>query len=420
MTISDRRPRVLHIANWYPNRWNPIEGKFVAAQVNCFAAVTQAKLVHVQLRTDDRHWLWIEQVELAPDRKAYYLLTRLRNERLQNILTTALLLCVLITERFWRQDMLHFHIAWPLLAHAHLWRIFVRVPMVISEHWSAYHYNFHLPETAPALRRLRGPFRQGIPVIAVSQSLLADIRRFSGDAPFAGHVLPNFVPLHGASTTNRDIPVLFSVNNWSAIKDPMPMLRGLAHAAEDGAVFRLALGGGGPEAQSMQAFVAASSLADRTEFLGWMTGDAIAAQLAQSDGYLFSSRYETFSVACAEAFGAGVPLLGPIIPAIDEYAGPDDRQCVETRDAEGWRQAAMTFLAALAAGRFDRKAIANRAAERFSASNLVGKYGAILRTILPDFDGPLPTAGAEGDIASPRVGPQSELVACVVAKDGDF
>lgn len=382
VTAARRKLRVLHIANWYPNRWSAIEGKFVAAQFERFAAATDAKLVNVQLRVDDRHWLRVERAQFEPGRSAVYLLTRLRSERIHALLITILLLYVLATERAWRWDVLHFHIAWPLLAYAHIWRKAIRKPIVVSEHWSAYHHQFHLADDAPALERLRRPFRQGLPVIAVSQALLADIRRFSGDAAFPGYVLPNYVPLHGVSPGSRAVPVLFAVNSWGAIKDPMPMLHGLALAADNGASFALVLGGLGSEIEAMRSFVGSSSLSGRTEFRGWMTGEEIAGQLAQSDGYLFSSRYETFSVACAEALGAGVPLLGPFIPAIAEYAGEGDWRRVETRDAEGWRSAATAFLETHAAGRFDRQAIAARASNRFSEEELVTGYLAILDSIV--------------------------------------
>ena len=128
------RIRVLHIANWFPNRRNPLEGNFIAAHFACFAQVTDARLVNVQVRIDTGHWLRIERAELGPDQRAVYLLTKIRNERVQALLTTILLLWVLAAERARGWDLLQVHIAWPLLSYAHVWRAIVRSPLLISEH----------------------------------------------------------------------------------------------------------------------------------------------------------------------------------------------------------------------------------------------------------------------------------------------
>jgi glycosyltransferase involved in cell wall biosynthesis len=128
----------------------------------------------------------------------------------------------------------------------------------------------------------------------------------------------------------------------------------------------------------MRSFVAATNLVGCTRFTGLMTKAEIAAQLRESDGYLFSSRYETFSVACAEALGAGVPLIGPHIPAIAEYAGEADWQVVEARSAAGWAGALEHFLRKIAAGGYDRWAIADQAARRFSPEVIRAEYRRVL------------------------------------------
>ena len=152
------------------------------------------------------------------------------------------------------------------------------------------------------------------------------------------------------------------------------MLEGLALAADAGIEFELRLGGFGELTEQMQDFVAQSSLAGRANFLGKMTKAQIAQQLASCDGYLFASHYETFSVACAEALGAGIPLVGPFIPAIAEYAGPDDWETVATRDAEGWKQAIIRYVTRWRDGGFDKAAVAERAAHRFAADRLRKSY----------------------------------------------
>lgn len=361
---------VLHIASWYPNPWDSIEGNFVRDQVRLFAQEIPAEVIMVQVRSAPRAWPRLRFAALEGDTRGYVLLAPVRPGVVMEWLATLLLVVVLLRERAWRFDALHFHIAYPLLMHARLWHWIFRRPIVISEHWSAYHYKFHLPEGSRALKRMQRPFRQGYPVLAVSKSLLDDIRAFAQTEGFEGHVLPNVVPLHGASGGRREVPVLFAVNRWVEVKNPLPMLEGLNRATEAGLGFRLIIGGYGPLVDRMTAFVENSALQACTTFIGRMTKAQIAEQLAETDGYLFSSDYETFSVACAEALGAGVPLIGPHIPAIAEYAGSQDWVRVPYREAEGWSIAVRDFVQKWTHDGWGRAAIAHRAEARFSEATL--------------------------------------------------
>lgn len=368
---------ILHIANWYPGPWDSIEGNFVRDQIAVFRKELPAEVVVVQVRPNAGRGLRLAKPELDGGARGYILYAPVRpGSKPLEWLSTLLLLFVLLREAAWRFEAFHFHIAYPLLMQVHLWRWLFRKPIVISEHWSAYHFNFHLPEGSRALQRMRRPFQQGYAVLAVSEALLDDIRRFARCDDFKGFVVPNVVPLHGADTGQRERPVLFVVNRWVPVKNPMPMLEGLHRAAKAGRAFTLVLGGYGDLIGEMADFVDHSALRERTRFAGKMTKPEIAEQLAASDGYLFSSDYETFSIACAEALGAGVPLIGPHIPAIAEYAGPGDAVEVRSRTPDAWQEAIKAFVDTWAGGGWDRPAIARRAAHRFSQARLRADYRA--------------------------------------------
>ena len=374
---------VLHVANWYPTPWDDVAGNFVRDHIRLFRAEIAGDAVVVEVRHDPNAWLTFQRLDLGDGVGGYFLLTCLKAGKVTEWLTAVMMLAVLLVQRAWRFDALHIHIAYPLAVHARLWRWLIRGPVLISEHWSAYHDNFYLPENSSALGLLRRPFAFGYPVLAVSETLLGDIRKFAQRSDFQGYVIPNFVPLHGSTPKQNATPILFAVNIWREIKDPFPMLKGLASAAEGGADFRLVLGGFGELLGEMKEFVGGSALADRTVFPGKMTKAEIKQALAEADASLFSSRYETFSVACAEALGAGVPLIGPHLDAVAEYAGPDDWVCVESRDAVGWSDAVARFVARHAAGEFDSVTIAARAAARFSPESIRARYRDVMAQHLP-------------------------------------
>ncbi|MCC1498237.1 glycosyltransferase family 4 protein [Alcanivorax sp. 1008] len=366
--------RILHIASWYPNPWDGIEGNFVRDQIRVFKRDLDAETIVIQVRSSGSRLPRFRIVGLDDEARGYFLLAAVKPGKVMEWLSSIFLIIVLVKERAWRFNALHFHIAYPLLLHSRLWRWIFKRPILISEHWSAYHYNFYLPQSSKSLLVLRKPFQQGDAVLAVSQALLEDVCRFSCCDNFPKFVIPNFVPLHGVSASRRVVPTFFVVNRWQSIKNPMPMLEGLEMAARLGAEFKLVIGGYGELIDQMTSFVQGSSLNDRTTFVGKMTKPQIADQLASSDGYLFSSDYETFSIACAEALGAGVPLIGPYIPAISEYASHLDWVKVKSRDAESWSAAIATFLDRRNAGEFSADSIASRAEQHFSEDVIRRRY----------------------------------------------
>jgi glycosyltransferase involved in cell wall biosynthesis len=378
VTIHNTR-RILHVANWYPNPWSELEGNFIRSQIQLFCDEIPGEAVVVQVRHHSSSMAQVFRVNLIGDVPGYFLLISHKAAgRLSALLSTLLLLYVLVRHRFWRFSALHFHIANPLLCHIGIWKNIVRKPILISEHWSAYHYNFYLPKDSTKLEPLRRPFHHQYPLLAVSQALIEDIHSFAQTTQFPAYVIPNVVPLHGASPHTNSVVRLFTVNRWVPIKDPMTMLEGLALAMEAGADFELIIGGGGEMLEQMVDFIKNSSLAPSTQILGWMDKNQIANELTHADGYVFSSRYETFSVGCAEALGAGVPLIGPKIPAIAEYADHSEWEQVRGRSASDWKVALIRFLERFQNNDFNPPRIADRCATLFSPEVLKRKYKTIV------------------------------------------
>jgi len=334
---------------------------------------------NVQVRPGNR-WLEFKKKQYSDREIGYYLLTKISKGKIVELLTTTLLLWVLIKEKAHKYDLLHFHIAYPLLIHYHLWKRWIKTRVLISEHWSAYHFNFYLPQSSSKLEGIKRIFRQGIPVIAVSHALLQDIRKFSGSEDFPGHVLPNVIDLatfrYVEGKVQPNVPVFFMVNVWREIKNPFPMLAAFHALVAGGIEMKLILGGYGSLLENMQHFVDEKGIGAFIDFPGKMNKQEIADVLQQSDAYLFSSEYETFSIACAQALCCGVPLIGPSIPAILEYAGERDMVTVYGNNPESWEAAFRQFFEKRAL--FHREEIAERAAARFSAEAITESYGQIV------------------------------------------
>ncbi|MBO9382518.1 MAG: glycosyltransferase family 1 protein [Roseiflexus sp.] len=71
---------------------------------------------------------------------------------------------------------------------------------------------------------------------------------------------------------------------------------------------RLALVGGGPELEQMQAYFAGTG----TVFTGYLRGDDVARAYASADVLVFPSTSETFGMAPLEAMACGLPVIGSL------------------------------------------------------------------------------------------------------------
>ncbi len=338
--------KILHIANWYPNKWDDLEGIFVQEQYRIFSKVAKSHLLHVQVRHGEKlcHY---EHIDYSKSEEGYYLFTRIKSQKIIEILTTLLFFWALYKSKYRAYTLLHFHIAYPLLTYYSWWKKIIKIPIVISEHWSAYHFHFYMPLETKKLDRTKGIFRQGTPLITVSKALLEDIQKFSNTEAFPSMVIPNAIDQTTfcyRETPPNEIPLFFAVNHWRTIKNPFAMLEGFAKVHQEGVDFRVVIGGYGEELEKMKNFVKEQGFLEKVDFVGKMKKEQIATQLHKSDAYLFSSTYETFSVVCAQALCCGVPLIGPKIPAIEEYADSKCFLSLEENSADAWKKHIEIFI----------------------------------------------------------------------------
>ena len=381
------KPKILHITSWYPSEISPTDGSFVHDQIRLFLDVFPADVIQVKVVCASSSCFGLKCVELQSGGKGFFLFMPFgirEGSRIFLWLSSIWLMLVLIACRAWRYQIFHFHIAIPLLIYVGFWNKLWRKQIIITEHWSAYHFNFDLPYGSRAHLRLSSPFKQGYPVFSVSNSLARDLLKFS-NLPASNHfVIPNYVPLHGASKRHlRDSIVLFTVNRWVGIKNPLPMIRSIVNLIDSGVPIELLVGGDGPLLPEMRSLCQSSKSQSAVVFKGWMTKGQISKQLAKSDAYIFNSFYETFSIACAEALGAGLPLIGPEIPSILEYSSAGDYQIVENGESMfSWNSALHSFLYRFHLGQFKRHEIASRAFSRLNSSRIKSLYARSMSTLL--------------------------------------
>jgi glycosyltransferase involved in cell wall biosynthesis len=375
--------KVLHITNWYPNRWNEHEAPFIKEQFEALSGKVEQELWHVQVRNEGA-WFSIRKGNYSGHEHYLILNTRIRMWRMQELLTLFLLVLLRMVQiGKGRRDLLQIHIAYPLLRFPRIIKFLFRSPMVITEHWSAYRLNFNLAEGSRGKQNIQNIFKQSIPVITVSKALMHDIVTFAGTDKFASYIVPNVVDpdIFYLQKQQRTSPTtnLLMVGNWAPIKRPMLLLEVFRDLVQEFPRLSLRIVGYGSQWSEMQKYVQQHQLHDHVTFLGALKKKAIANEMRLADALVHPSAYETFSVVCAEALCCGIPVVASNVGGIPEFVGTGNGILVENT-IDAWRSALQDFLRS--AKNRDSEKIAFEARARFCPDGVGEKLLTVYSEIL--------------------------------------
>lgn len=325
--------KVLHITNWYPNDANPNESPFIKRHIQSIEPFVQQKIFHLNI-SKGRFLLLINL-------KTFILKLPGLPWLFSELFSCLVLLCYLGYQRVNRNyDIINFHIAYPNLTFWNQIFKWVKIPVVITEHWSAYHLNFGVSKKLPRISQI---FHQSIPVIAVSQALIDDIRDYS-QKEFPSYIVPNVVDKkvfyrdHGIE---RESKRFFMVSQWKEPKQPFIVIGAFKKLLREDSDVKLYIGGFGPQWLQMKEAVES---VDQIQLLGKLNSEEIALQMNMASAYLHPSDYETFSVVCAEALSCGCPVISSEVGGIVEFVNETNGILVRENKEDQFFTAMHEFL----------------------------------------------------------------------------
>ena len=369
--------KILHISNWYPNKWNSLEAPFIKDQFEALSSYASCELWHVQVRNEGSLFK-IESGDYS--NKEHYLIlnTKIQNAFLVERLHFLLLLMLKRKLKNKQFDLVNFHIAYPLLRFVRSVKKIFGKKIVITEHWSAYRKGFNLSQGNRARKRIENIFHHQIPVIAVSNALMHDIKNFAGTGDFSQFIVPNIVDTDlfypAKSDKNSQRPIRFlMVASWAPIKRPFLVLEAFKKMAAENKNIQLFIIGAGYQWDAMFQFVKENNLEDHVFFLGRKKRKEIADELRETTVFLHPSDYETFSVVCAEAQCCGIPVIASNVGGIKEVLPPTAGILVEN-NVPDWLNAMQSVVSEKGLKAFDSIEVARNAVKRFSRQKVAEAY----------------------------------------------
>jgi glycosyltransferase involved in cell wall biosynthesis len=271
-----------------------------------------------------------------------------------------------------RPDLVHSHfflagVPGDLLARA------LRVPAVVTEHWSVF-----LPDDpmqlTPSLRRGAAfAFRNADALLPVSEALRKGIEA-QGLRARRVRVVPNAVDTDlftpGGDTRNGR---LLAVGLLYEAKAYDVLLRAVA-TLDVG----LDIVGDGPLRGELEALVGFLGIADRVAFHGLLPKREIARLMREAELFVLASRYENNPCSLIEALASGLPAVATAVGGVPEVVTEANGRLAHPGDAEGL---AAQIRAALDSS-YERAAISVDAHRRYGAATIGGMLADVYASVL--------------------------------------
>lgn len=334
--------RVLHITAWYPNEEDSLEGKFIEDRIRGLNQWCRNEVEHIRFSRGGMLWSRRSRNEgllhqqLIRTRLPWRWIERIAAEKILDAWNT---------RKHDGVDLVVIHVAYPFAVQLKRIREIIPVPIIISEHWSAYHFNFFLQGLDSVPARVRRMFDHASGVICVSKALADDIRNFTGNPLPDSHVVGN--PVNSSlfffnPSVSRE--GFWAINRWTSVKNPFLLLESWRIVQELNPGLILNVVGDGPLIPEMKRFADDTGLSQVVIFHGPFGPPEVAKVMQRARCVISSSSYETFSISCAEALMCGTPVVCPPLASVREYGRKGEVIFSQTHCAESLADAVAEFL----------------------------------------------------------------------------
>ena len=300
----------------------------------------------------------------------------------------------------WTPDLVHLHVSYPAGAAAVAWAKRWGVPVVLTEHWTAYHKFKSLPWWR---RRVIRDVVKGVDALCpVSEDLGRAVQKAVPAMKAQVHVVPNVVNTDlfrpadpewlagvpvGATRRRMEGRGMERLLHVSSLNDDQKNITGLLSAlgacmAKTEALTATFVGGEKAALGTFKAWVVEHGLEQRITFTGPLDAQGVVKHMQDHDALVLNSRQENFPCVIPEAWACGIPVMSTDVGGIREHLpeGLSDRGFLLPAEAtdEDWEEA----LDAMQGPTWDPQVLRATAETFFSMEAVGTAYEAVYRSVL--------------------------------------
>ena len=378
---------ILHLLSWFPTPDDPTLGNFCVRMIDALPEECHSVILSV---CDGKEMTKSYEVKEIKGQHHTHVQIYIRPPKINAVRKLKMLRMYqyglkYIKKHFFKPDLIHLHVAYPLGQVALLWKKLFGYKYVMTEHWTIYQ-----PQNNDVLV---GSLKKKIVKIANNASLIMpvslDLQRcmeghgvhnrfqviynlvntdmFKLRQPCIDSSLPTNPrgnDMHGGKKQMLHISTLRDeAKNFSGILRTIERLRQQRDDFELHVIHDY-------EAPEFKAFVEEHHLEDCVIFNGKKTSAEVAKAYQQADFFVLFSNFENLPCVIVEAFASGVPVLSTAVGGIAEILSPERGILIPQGDEDALLQGMNTMLDHC--HEYDHEAIRQYALSTFS-NDIIGR-----------------------------------------------
>ena len=362
---------ILHLLSWFSTPDDPTLGNFCVRMIDALPEDCHSIILSV---CDGKDMTKSFEVKEIPGAHHTHVQIYIRPPKINAIRKLKMLRMYqyglkYIKKHFFKPDLIHLHVTYPLGQVALLWKNLFGYKYVLTEHWTIYQ-----PQNKDVLV---GKLKRKIVKIANNAELIMpvslDLQRCMEGHGVNNrfHVIYNLVNtdifrLGGTQTENKKHILHISTlrdeaKNFSGILRVIERLRQQRDDFELHVIHDY-------DAPEFQTFVKEHHMEGCVIFHGKKTSAEVAEAYQQADFFVLFSNFENLPCVIVEAFASGVPVLSTSVGGIAEILSPERGILIPQGDEEALLQSMNQLLDH--SSEYDRQAIRDYAIKTFAAQNI--------------------------------------------------
>ena len=373
---------ILHLLSWFPRPDDPTLGNFCVRMIDALPEDCHSVILSV---CDGKNMTKSFEVKELVGAHHTHVQIYIRPPKINVIRKLKMLRMYqyglkYIKKRFFKPDLIHLHVAYPLGQVALLWKKLYGYKYVMTEHWTIYQ-----PQNKDVLV---GRLKKKIVKIANNASLIMPVSLDLQHCMEGHGVHNNFKVIYNLVNTDMFKPCIDSSQRTSlrgndmqgpkkrmlhisTLRDEAKNFSGILrtverlHQQRDDFELHVIHDYDAPK---FKAFVKEHHLEDCVFSHGKKTSAEVAEAYQQADFFVLFSNFENLPCVIVEAFASGVPVLSTSVGGIAEILSPERGILIPQGDEDALLQGMNQLLDH--SSEYDRQAIRDYAIKTFAAKSI--------------------------------------------------
>ena len=362
---------ILHLLSWFPTPDDPTLGNFCVRMIDALPEECHSVILSVCDGKDMTKSFEVKEIQGAHHThvQIYIRPPKINAIRKLKMLRMYQYGLRYVKKNFFKPDLIHLHVAYPLGQVALLWKKLLGYKYVMTEHWTIYQ-----PQNKDVLV---GRLKKKIVKIANNAELIMPVSLDLQRCMESHGVNNRFKVIYNLVNTDifkLGVPQPSSkkrILHISTLRDEAKNFSGILRTIErlrqqrDDFELHVIHDYDAPE---FKAFVKIHHLEDCVIFHGKKTSAEVADAYQQADFFVLFSNFENLPCVIVEAFASGVPVLSTAVGGIAEIVSPERGILIPQGDEDALLQGMIQMLDHGA--EYDRQAIRDYAIKTFAAQNI--------------------------------------------------